>query len=282
MKFLISKLQYKKFGNLLEGISDEGTPDMKYYAFDWDDNIMKMPTEIIVQDEDGNEVGMSTEDFAEYRVFIGKEPFDYKGNKIVGLANDAFRNFTTKGDSKFVPNVMSAEFGPAWDDFVEAINGGSIFSIITARGHTPNILKKAVRELINNNVGGINKNKLIKNLTKYRELAGEEEGDKTTMIDEYLDLCKFYPVTYGESKIGAVNPEEGKIKAMMEFISYIKQMSSQLHKKAFLKNKISNNFIPTLGFSDDDIRNVEKMKKHFEKDNILKTYLTAGGKKRLY
>ena len=103
------------------------------------------------------------------------------------------------------------------------------------------------------------------------------------MIDEYLDLCKFYPVTYGESKIGAVNPEEGKIKAMMEFISYIKQMSSQLHKKAFLKNKISNNFIPTLGFSDDDIRNVEVMKKSFEdkpESEMLRMYSTAGGTKK--
>ena len=47
-------------------------------------------------------------------------------------------------------------------------------------------------------------------------------------------------------------------------------------------NKISNNFLPTIGFSDDDIRNVEKMKQHFEKEPSLKTYITAGGKKKLY
>jgi hypothetical protein len=61
-----------------EGFDDAGTPDLKYYAFDWDDNLMYMPTKIILQDENGNEVGMSTEDFAEHRHQIGKEEFDYK------------------------------------------------------------------------------------------------------------------------------------------------------------------------------------------------------------
>ena len=37
--------------NILEGIDEEGTPDMKYYAFDWDDNIMIMPTKIILKDD---------------------------------------------------------------------------------------------------------------------------------------------------------------------------------------------------------------------------------------
>ena len=40
---------------LKEGIDESGTPDMKYYAFDWDDNIVTMPTKIILKDEDGEE-----------------------------------------------------------------------------------------------------------------------------------------------------------------------------------------------------------------------------------
>jgi hypothetical protein len=42
---------------------------------------------------------------------------------------------------------MLAKPGPAWDDFVEAINNGSIFSIVTARGHNPNVLKRGVYRL---------------------------------------------------------------------------------------------------------------------------------------
>ena len=35
---------------LKEGIDDSGAPDEKYYAFDWDDNIVTMPTKIILKD----------------------------------------------------------------------------------------------------------------------------------------------------------------------------------------------------------------------------------------
>ena len=34
---------------ILEGFNEESTPDMKYYAFDWDDNIVSMPTKIILK-----------------------------------------------------------------------------------------------------------------------------------------------------------------------------------------------------------------------------------------
>jgi hypothetical protein len=81
--------------------------------------------------------------------------------------------------------------------------------------------------------------------------------------------------------------ETRKVKAMENFVSYIKGMAGILNKKAYIKNEISNNFIPTrtsIGFSDDDIRNVEVMSKHFKDkpDNIVKTYSTAGGIKKEY
>ena len=129
---------------------------------------------------------------------------------------------------------------------------------------------------------GISSNELVKNLEKYRDLADEGDMSKKDMIREYLDMCKFYPVSYGEGS--ATNPEEGKIKALKEFVQFVREMSSKIHKKAFLKNKVTNNFIPTIGFSDDDIRNVEVMSKHFKDkpDNIVKTYSTAGGIKKEY
>jgi hypothetical protein len=74
---------------------------------------------------------------------------------------------------------------------------------------------------------------------------------------------------------------------MEGFVSYVKQMANNLNKKAFFKNDISNNFVPgqpSIGFSDDDVRNVEVMSKHFKDkpDNIVKTYSTAGGVKKEY
>ena len=62
---------------ITEGFTEELTPDLKYYAFDWDDNLMYMPTKIMLMDSEGNEVGMGTEDFAEHRVDVGKKDFEY-------------------------------------------------------------------------------------------------------------------------------------------------------------------------------------------------------------
>ncbi len=263
-----------------EGFDDLGMPTLKYYAFDWDDNLMFMPTKIIVQTEDGEEVGMSTEDFAEYRVKIGKEPFNYNGKTITGFASDPFRYFTTKGDKQFLIDSMSAKPGPAWADFVEAINNGSIFSIITARGHNPKTLKEAVYNMIVSDHMGLNKNLLIKNLKKFRDFAGDEKKGGQDLIREYMDLLKFYPVTYGQGS--ASSPEELKVLAMKEFISYVKEQSKKLGQKVYIKDDIKNKFVPQIGFSDDDIRNVEVMKKHFDDEPVLKTYSTAGGIKTRY
>jgi hypothetical protein len=267
-----------------EGFKGEGTPDLKYYAFDWDDNIVHMPTKIIVKDENGEEVGMSTDDFAEHRHQIGKEPFDYKGSSIVGYGENPFRNFRTEGDKDFLIDAMRAKEGPAFDDFREAINNGSIFSIITARGHNPNTLKEAVYNYIIKGFKGIDKEQLIKNLKKYRSFVGEEEMSDEELIKSYLELNKYHPVSFGDDK-GASNPEEAKVRAMEDFVSYIKGMAAVLNKRAYLKNDIGNNFIPakpSIGFSDDDPKNIEVMQKHFKNkpDNIVKTYSTAGGTKK--
>jgi hypothetical protein len=267
-----------------EGFKGEGTPDLKYYAFDWDDNIVHMPTKIIVKDENGEEVGMSTDDFAEHRHQIGKEPFDYKGTSIVGYAENPFRNFRTEGDKDFLIDAMRAEEGPAFDDFREAINNGSIFSIITARGHNPNTLKEAVYNYIIKGFNGIDKEQLIKNLKKYRSFVGEEEMSDEELIKSYLELNKYHPVSFGDDK-GASNPEEAKVRAMEDFVSYIKGMAAVLNKRAYLKNDIGNKFIPakpSIGFSDDDPKNIEVMQRHFKNkpDNIVKTYSTAGGTKK--
>lgn len=275
---------------LNEGFTEEGTPDTKYYAFDWDDNIMFMPTSIIVLSENDDEVPMSTEDFAEHRHQIGNEPFSYKGTTVVDFAPDSFRNFGVKGDKRFVMDCMMAPLGPSWNDFVECVNGGSIFSIITARGHNPKTLKEAVYNLIMSNKNGINSRTLAENLYRYRNIGNEVSDNKKVRaltpkeLREYLDLCRFYPVSFGEGS--ATNPEEGKIKAMKEFISYCKEMAKEIGQKAFFKNDVENNeTLPMIGFSDDDPRNIEKMKDFLDThdtEKIVKTYLTKGGEKKEY
>jgi hypothetical protein len=265
---------------LLREIEEREIP-MKYYAFDWDDNLMYMPTKIYLLDDDGEEVGMGTEDFAEHRVDIGKKPFDYNGFTIVDFAPNPFRDFKTDGDSKFLKDVMSAKLAvdAAWPDFVEAINNGSLFSIITARGHHPMTLMKGVKKLIDSNRGGIDSDQLYESLVKMREHAGETPRDKETEIMKYLRMCRFYPVSYGEGS--ATNPEEAKIRAMNSFKQYAHNQAEKLNMRLSKKieNEIGNRFVPMIGFSDDDPRNIKAMSKGVKDVKIFSTY---GGKKKLY
>ena len=272
-------MNYKKIVKeiISEIIQDQMKPTMKYYAFDWDDNLMYMPTKIYLKDENGNSVGMSTEDFAEYRSEVGKEPFEYEGHTIVGFDDDAFRDFRVTGDKQFLVDSMKAPTGPAWNDFVEAVNNGSIFAIVTARGHTPSVLKNSVYNLIKKNKHGLNRQELIKNLKKYRDIADEEDMTDDELIKTYLEMCKWHPVTFGEGS--AANPEELKVSAMKQFMEYVRNLSQRLQEKAFMKNKISNYFTPFIGFSDDDLKNVETMKRHFDDESGLDIYHTGGGKK---
>jgi len=267
---------------ITEGFTEELTPDLKYYAFDWDDNLMYMPTKIMLMDSEGNEVGMGTEDFAEHRVDVGKKDFEYKGKTIVGFAENPFRNFSDAGNKKFIIDSLLAKPGPAWDDFVECVNGGSIFSIITARGHSPETLKQAIENLIEIGYKGLSKKELVRNLKKYREIAGEDELSDSELVEYYMSMNKYYPVTYGAGS--AQSPEQGKVDAIKEFQRYVMNMSKKLGQTPYLKNDVSNKFVPTIGFSDDDLRNLEKMKSALKDDpeNIIQMYSTHGGIKKKY
>ena len=55
--------------------------NLRLYGFDWDDNILKMPTKIYLKNNKGSVVGMPTDDFAEYRDIIEKEI----GNNITNV-----------------------------------------------------------------------------------------------------------------------------------------------------------------------------------------------------
>jgi len=247
-----------------------------------------MPTKIILKDEKGNEVGMGTEDFAEYRSKIGKENFEYNGKTIVGFAENPFRYFSTQGDKKFMIDSLLAKTGPAWNDFVECINGGSIFSIITARGHSPETIAKSIKKLIDGNINGLSKQQLVKNLKKYNELANRfveknEDSSDEDLVDFYVfKLNKYYPVTHGSGS--AQNPEESKVAAMKEFQEYVKRISRIINVEPMFKDDVSNRFVPKIGFSDDDLKNLKTMKHELEKDpeNIVQIYSTNGGVKKKY
>ena len=142
----------------------------------------------------------------------------------------------------------------------------------------------AVRKLIDGNVNGISKKELVWNLRKYNKIAQQNPNvSDDRLIDFYVfKLCKYYPVTFGQGS--AANPEELKVKAAREFQDYVKDISTKIGGSPHYKNDISNSFIPTIGFSDDDLRNLEKLDTELNKDpeNLYQLYSTHGGEKKPY
>ena len=250
------KLLYERWRRFLseaeveEGIDpNTNQHDGRYYAFDWDDNLLFMPTEIYFNIVGTTtEVGVSTRKFAEIRELIGK-PGEYEKYQFT---EGSFRDFRVEGNRQFLKDVSAGpRVAKAWPDFVEAINTASVFAIITARGHSPETLKKAVKILIDMNYEGIDKDKIKNSLAHYAKLKGK---NKANTINKYLNMCRFYPVSHGVTD-GAANPEQLKVSAMNNFRNYVND----------LNQKLGINAAPTvkLGFSDDDRKNFELMRSTF-------------------
>jgi len=251
MKMKLLMESWRKFAkpSLEEGIDPKtGSHDGKYYAFDWDDNLLFMPTKIYLKDGDET-IEIGTQTFADIRTEIGK-PGPYENYSY--LPNDAsFRNFRKEGNKQFLADV---EAGPriadAWPDFVECLNTASVFAIVTARGHNPGVLREAVKVLIDKNYKGINKGKIKKSLKRYAKLLGVP----VMTIEGYLELCRFYPVSYGVKK-GAASPEVLKGNRIADFEEYVTRLNDKMKIHSVPEVK--------LGFSDDDLKNFEYVKERF-------------------
>ena len=246
----------KKFNQF---ISESGASDyLLYYAFDWDDNILFMPTVIRMERKEGNEwipEDVSTAKFAEVRSDEG-----YR------LANDAFSNFRDDGPNGeiiFLEDVKKAismsKLGPAWNDFMECLSSGSLFAIITARGHESETMKKGVAWIIDNvltdeQVYGMY-NHLMMHAYHFSDDRGESQErvlvgkpSENKLVKEYLDNCEYVGVSAPSRGGSPANPEKAKEEALLEFQQRINDFAA----KRGLKAKI--------GFSDDDLKNV----KHIE------------------
>ena len=274
-----------------------------YYAFDWDDNILEMPTEIMVLTEDGGEIGMSTSDFAEHRSKLGVEDFEYKGKIVVGIDNStAFRNFRDENDPNvFKKDVIKAiesnSISPSWDDFMECLSNGSLFAIITARGHEKEAMRSGVEWIIDNiltkktskkNLNLSLVDEMYNNLRKFAHLYGDDTkydhfltGQPTQhpLVKIYLDNCDFVGVSAPSRGGSPSNPEAAKEEALTSFIKKVSSFAGKIGLKAMV------------GFSDDDPKNVKHIEEAFEDlkksigneelSNIIKLVLKGVGKASL-
>jgi hypothetical protein len=242
---------------------------LKYYMFDWDDNIFITNSRIYLYNINHKEVPITTKEYSKIKhLFNDKsclviEPFEYNNETIIGLSNFdkgfAFRDFSYNLIS-FLHDVQNSKLGPSWNDFIEAINNGCYFGIITARRNEPSIFKDTVKILINNNYKGISKDKLIDSLKLLKELIKEEYTTDEEEIDEYLHNCLFYPVAYYNNS-GTNKPETFKVEQIINFRNKLKKNIKKINRNLIDKGIYEYKFAGKFGFSDDDLTTIEYSKR---------------------
>jgi hypothetical protein len=233
--------------------------NLEYLALDWDDNILHMSTMIHMEKLVNGEwvrEDVSTSKFAlvrkdpEWRCLPGEESFN------------EFRDFGPRGKNAFLQDAIEAinngEFGPSWDAFIEYLSKGTIFAIITARGHEPESIRKVIEYIIDNVLSEEQKHSLYANCLKFAYLFKSDydsydrvpKGNlsQTKLISDYLDTCDFYGITskYCKDKFGhgnTLNPEVGKEMAIKEFTKKVNDFGKKIGSPSV-----------SLGFSDDDVR----------------------------
>jgi len=248
---MITPKQFKSVSSLIQE-EYSNTKSIRAYSFDWDDNIVRMPTKIKMlksTDSGWEKINVSTEEFALLRTNE-----DYK------LDDGAFDNFIS--EEAFLTDLEEAlnsgSFAPSFDKFKEALIYANPISIITARGHHPEVLRKGMDLVISYTFNEKELEKMMDNIQQnYPELDGEGAD---VILKTYLDSHDYHPVTseFFSEKFGlgdsssVVNPEENKKIALRDYVAKIVTGAKQVVNSDL--NKLS------IGFSDDDLGNINVIK----------------------
>ena len=144
-----SKMRIKKF-NEVNFYNNE--VKLRFYAFDWDDNILRMSTEILMDKKVNGvwkETSVSTSEFAEVRT--DTENYRIRDNN----PEVAFSRFRDDDSVNYfledtIKSIESGETAPSWDKFLKCLSEGALFAIITARGHEEKTLREGVEWIIDN------------------------------------------------------------------------------------------------------------------------------------
>lgn len=261
----------RRFKRLNENLSYD-TITLRYWAFDWDDNILDMPTKILMDQKVSDNwlpVEVSTAEFAKVRTDV--ENYRIRNNSAAEAFSE-FRDTGSRGDSAFIEDVehciSESHFGPAFEKFLKCLSEGGIFAIITARGHAPQSIRQGVEYVIDNvlasrpgSVSGMTMaDEMFQNLKKFKYWFEGQGGEQykigstpsqNPLVQEYLNHCDYFGVSSDsfakKFSGGSVQaPEESKKQGLLYSINKCFEFAKQLES-------IMNRTIRvTYGMSDDD------------------------------
>lgn len=245
--------------------------DLKYYIFDWDDNILHMPTRIHLErlTEDGQWVphSVSTAAFS----VIRKDRDHYRApHNSWEAAFREFRDIEIEDENVFLRDTRNAidavvegrqRAGPSFERFRRTLVEGRIFAIVTARGHSPDIIRQAVEYFIRAVLSPTERSEMLRNLRGYIACFDPEAEAKTDndVLEYYLDHNKYHGVMSpefrqlsGASVTASPDTEGGKQFAIRDFVEHIIGIA----RLRGLDKPMS------VGFSDDDEGNVKAVESY--------------------
>ena len=252
--------------------------DFKYYIFDWDDNILHMPTLIHLErlcvDGVWRPVAVSTSTFAIVRTDEAHYRMPLKGGREA-----AFRDFQDAPDAAaaddlaFIRDTKAALAriaageppGPSFETLRKTLREGRIFAIVTARGHAPETIRQAVRLFIESALTPEEREEMMTNLRGYRYCFDKVErfGTDEEELDYFLSMCRYHAVTNPDFKERLVcdddfgcrfaeAPSEQRPELAKEFAirDFVEHLFRTLQRTNALDHQVA------VGFSDDDAGNV--------------------------
>jgi hypothetical protein len=238
--------------------------DLKYYIFDWDDNILHMPTPIYLERraEDGRwePYVVSTAVFSlirgdtdRYRPERGDWEWACRDCRDVEVDSE---NIFLRDTRIAVDRVVSGKnpAAPSFLRFKQALVEGRLFAIVTARGHAPAVIRRGVEYFIERVLTPADRARMLYNLRGYLacfEPDAPLEPDEA-VLEGFLKLNRYHGICSADFRemarrqgTGIRGPEHGKQFAMRDFVEHIVRIS----REKGLKQPVS------VGFSDDDTTN---------------------------
>ncbi len=250
-----------KYLKLYEYIRD--LESLKYYIFDWDDNILHMCTVIhLERNIDGKwiDFDIETKDFPDIKNKYPENPLNNDEWKIKYNTFDEFGDNGPRGNKAFlydtIKSIRDGKFGPSWKIFKKAIIDGKLFAIITTRSHNSETIKNVVRYIIEYVLNRVEREIMYDNLRYFNAVFRDKPVD---LIEDYLDKCFFIGVTSNDffykfkfrPTKSAESLDMAKVHAINYFINNLRRYSTYLR----LPLKV--------GYSDDDPSNISSVKNLF-------------------
>jgi hypothetical protein len=199
------------------------------------------------------------------------------------FADDPLPGESVGQSNRFIEDTITAlekvehgeKPGPSYNALKKTLREGRLFAIVTARGHSPETIKKAVRVFIKYALTEAERAEMMSNLRGYRKWLDKVEtfGSDAEELDYYLGMCRYSAVTYDgfkermardpiykeklASATVASRPELAKEFAIRDFVEHVFHM---LRRSGSLNRPVA------IGFSDDDVGNVKTVSNYIKRE----------------